>query len=116
MVPLTKLYYNPSFSVGVPSLDMSYVGKVFYPVYHTVHDTYKWLQGLIDPKFEYHLTTAKIASKILLDSADNFVLPLDVTEYGESLDRSFRTLEENYGSELLKKNVSLKYLKEAIKK
>ena len=95
---------------------MSYVGKVFYPVYHTVHDTYKWLQSLIDPKFEYHLTTAKIASKILLDSADSLVLPIDVTEYGKSLDTSFKALERNYGTELLKKNVSLRYIEEAIEK
>ncbi len=89
---------------------MNYAGEVFYPVYHTVHDTYKWLQGLIDPNFEYILTTAKIASKILLYSADNLVLPLDVRDYGKSLDTSFKALEKDYGAELLKNNVSLKYI------
>ena len=98
---------------------MSYAGKtgkVYYPVYHTVHDTYKWLQGLIDPDFQYHLTTTKIASKILLYSADSLVLPLDVREYGKSLDTSFKALENYYGAELLKNNASLKYIEEAIKK
>jgi N-acetylated-alpha-linked acidic dipeptidase len=105
-----------SCSTGVPSLDMSYTGKVFYPVYHTVHDTYKWLQGLIDPKFEYHLTTARVASKILLSTADSLVLPFDVREYGKSLDSSLETLKKHYGGELQKNNVSLMYIEDAIKK
>ena len=117
LVSLTMLAYKQlSCSTGVPSMDMSYVGKVFYPVYHTVHDTYKWLQGLIDPKFEYHLTTARVASKILLSTADSFVLPLDVAEYGNSLDSSFKALEKDYGAELQKNNVSLVYIEDAIKK
>ncbi|CAB4001425.1 Hypothetical predicted protein [Paramuricea clavata] len=102
--------------VGVPSLCMYYTGEELYPVYHTVHDTYKWLQGLIDPKFEYHLTTTKVASKILLSTADSLVLPLDVTEYGKSLDSSLKALKKEYGAELLKNNVSLEYIEDAIKK
>ena len=105
-----------SYSTGVPSSCMYYTGKQFYPVYHTVHDTYKWLQGLIDPKFEYHLTTARVASKILLSTADSLVLPLDVTEYGKSLDSSLKALRGKNGAELLKNNVSLEYIEDAIRK
>ncbi len=95
---------------------MSYAGEVFYPVYHTVHDTYKWLQGLIDPNFQYHLTTARVASKILLYTADSLVLPLDVTEYGKSLNSSLQALEKNYGAKLRMNNVTLKHIEGAIKK
>ena len=95
---------------------MSYAGEVFYPVYHSVYDTYKWLQGLIDPNFVFHLTTAKVATKLLMYIADTFVLPLDVTEYGKSLDSSFATLKKNKEKELTTNNVTLKYIKEAIDK
>lgn len=95
---------------------MSYVGKVFYPVYHTVHDTYKWLQGLIDPTFQYHLTTTRIASRILLGTADSLVLPLDVTEYGKSLEMSLTTLKKDHGDELANNNVTLAFIEDAIQK
>ena len=95
---------------------MSYAGEVFYPVYHSVHDTYKWLQGLIDPNFVFHLTTAKVATKLLMYIADTFVLPLDPREYGKSLNTSFVTLKKNNEKELTAKNVTLKYIKEAIDK
>ena len=95
---------------------MSYGDKVFYPVYHTVHDTYKWLQGLVDPNFLFQLTTAKVATKLLMYIADSLVLPLDVTEYGKSLDSSFGTLQKTSEKELRANNVNLKYIKEAIAK
>ena len=95
---------------------MSYTGEVFYPVYHTVYDTYNWLQGLIDPNFLFHLTTAKVATKLLMSIADSFVLPPDVTEYGKSLNSSFVTMKKNNENELNANNVTLKYIKEAIDK
>ncbi|XP_028396940.1 glutamate carboxypeptidase 2-like [Dendronephthya gigantea] len=98
---------------GIPSLDLSYGGKVFYPVYHTVHDTYKWLEGLIDPYFKFHLTTAKVASRLLMYMADSFVLPIDVTEYGKSLSSSLKMLRRNHGKEL-ERNVSLSHIEKAI--
>ena len=96
-------------------MDMTYAGRVFYPVYHTVHDTYKWLQGLIDPYFKFHLTTARVASKLLMYTADSFVLPLDVTEYGKSLNNSLKVLRKNHGEEL-EKNATLDHIEKAIKK
>ena len=95
---------------------MTYSGKLLYPVYHTVHDTYKWLQGLIDPYFKYHLTTTRVASRILMYIADSFVLPLDVTEYGKSLDSSLTELKEQFENELKNNGVNLTYIEEAIKK
>ncbi|XP_028397163.1 putative N-acetylated-alpha-linked acidic dipeptidase [Dendronephthya gigantea] len=47
--------------------------------------------------------------------ADSFVLPVDVTQYGISLDRSLQTLRKKYGEEL-EKNVSLDYIGAAIAK
>lgn len=95
---------------------MSYRGKGSYPVYHSVHDTYKWLQGLIDPYFKFHLTTAKVACKLLMYMADSFVLPIDVTEYGKSLNSSLKALKIYYGKDLDENNVTLTHIEKAIKK
>ena len=105
-----------SFSIGIPSADMTYAGKVFYPVYHSVHDTYKWLQGFIDPYFKFHLVTAKVASKLLMDMADSFVLPIDVTEYGKSLNNSLKVLRKHHGKELENNNITLRHIEKAIRK
>ena len=101
---------------GVPSLDISYRGNfgVLYPVYHTVHDTYKWLQGLIDPKFDYHLSSTRLASRILMNTADTLVLPFDVSQYGISLTTSLTTLKSKYGAELKQNNITLDAIKGAI--
>ncbi|XP_028396937.1 glutamate carboxypeptidase 2-like [Dendronephthya gigantea] len=101
---------------GVPSIDMTYAGEVLYPVYHSVHDTYKWLQGLVDPYFKFQLTTARVASRLLMYIADSFVLPLDVIEYGKSLDNSLKTLRNDHGEELENNNVTLRHIKKAIRK
>ena len=95
---------------------MYYAGKELYPVYHTVHDTYKWLQGLIDPYFKFHLTTANVASRLLMNMVDSFVLPLDVKEYGKSLDSSLETLKKDHGKELEQNMVTLSHIEKAIKK
>ena len=104
---------NFSFT-GVPSVDMSYDFTVFYPVYHTVHDTYKWLQGLIDPNFQYHLTTTQVASRLLMNAADTYVLPFNVSKYAVALKNSLDILKTNYGAELEQNNTTLSFIENAI--
>ncbi|XP_028396939.1 glutamate carboxypeptidase 2-like [Dendronephthya gigantea] len=101
---------------GVPSVSMTYAGERNYPVYHSVHDTYKWLQGLVDPYFKFHLTTAGVASRLLMHMTDSFVLPIDVTQYGKSLDSSLKVLRTYYGKELEKNNVTLIHIEKTIKR
>ncbi len=96
----------------MPSLDMYYEGD--YPVYHSVHDTYKWLQGLVDPDFSYHMTTTQVAARALMSTADSIVLPLDVRQYEKSLRKSFRGLNDTYGMELRQNNITLDYIDTAI--
>ncbi|XP_028415064.1 glutamate carboxypeptidase 2-like isoform X1 [Dendronephthya gigantea] len=102
--------------VGVPSLDMSYYGERLYPIYHSVHDTYKWLQGLVDPDFSYHLTTTLVAARALMSIADDIVLPFDVVQYSKTLRRSFQILNDNHGAELRRNNITLDYVDAAVTK
>ena len=85
-----------------------------YPVYHSVHDTYKWLQGLVDPDFSYHMTTTQVAARSLMSTADSIILPLDVRQYEKSLRKSFRGLNDTYGMELRQNNITLDYIDTAI--
>lgn len=95
---------------------MSYddVFGVFYPVYHSVHDTYKWLQGLIDPDFAYHLATTRLATRLLMNTADTLVLPFDVSKYGTSLSDSLSILKRNFDTEFRKNNITLNHMETAI--
>lgn len=98
----------------MPFLDVIYSGKGMYSVYHTVHDTYKWLQGLLDPDFSYHLTTTQVAARSLMSVTDSIVLPFDVRQYADSLRYSFQNLNDTYGNELRRNNVTLRYIDKAI--
>lgn len=95
---------------------MFYFGKRIYPVYHSVHDTYKWLQGLVDPDFSYHLTTTLVGARALMSIADGIVLPFDVLQYSKSLRRSFQDLNDTRGTELRQNNITLNYVDAAITK
>ena len=101
----------------MPSLDILYGGDfgVLYPVYHTAYDTYKWVQGLVDPNFKYHLSSTRLASGLLMNAADTFVLPLDVSTYGISLKDSLTDLKSKYGAELKQNNITLDAIEGAIK-
>ena len=114
LIKLDIKSHSIGFLSGVPSLDMTYMGEVLYPVYHSVHDTYKWLQGLIDPNFIYHLTTTNVAARLLVNTADGLVLPFDVTTYGVSLSSSLHALREAHGKELTENNVTLSHIENAI--
>ena len=85
-----------------------------YPVYHSVHDTYKWLQGFIDPDFLYHLTVTEVAARALMSTADDLVLPFDVRQYAKSLRRSLHNLNVTHGMEMYQNGVSLDYINAAI--
>jgi N-acetylated-alpha-linked acidic dipeptidase len=93
---------------------MYYFGKGIYPVYHSVHDTYKWLQGLVDPDFSYQMTTTQVAARALMSTADSIVLPLDVRQYAKSLRKSLQKFNETYGVELSRNNITLKHIDTAI--
>jgi hypothetical protein len=93
---------------------MYYLGEGIYPVYHSVHDTYKWLQGLVDTNFSYHLTVTQVAARALMSTVDSIVLPLDVRQYAKSLRKSFKNLNDTYSMELRQNNITLHYIDTAI--
>ncbi|XP_067026136.1 glutamate carboxypeptidase 2-like [Acropora muricata] len=106
--------------VGVPSADFIYMGynntKVFYPVYHTQHDTFEWLTKFIDPDFKYHKAQAQFCGLLLLAFADMPLLKMNAMLYSEALEDSFKSLNDEYNIELKNHKGTLELLKDSIKK
>ena len=114
--------YAPfSHFIGVPSIDMSYrfnsLNRTLYPVYHTVHDTFYWQKTFNDPHFTTHLSMSQIGARIVLEAADTPILPYNLTDYKEALERNFAVLENSLPlkSLLLQGNVTLVHLAKEIR-
>lgn len=105
--------------IGVPAADFAYRGynntNVFYPVYHTQHDTFEWLTKFIDPEFKYFKAASQLCGRLLLAFADMPLLQMNVMLYSEALEESLKTLKENYGNQL-KGRTTLGLLESAIVK
>ena len=106
--------------IGVPAADFMYVGynntAVFYPVYHTQHDTYQWLTKFIDPEFKYFKASTQMCGGLLLLFADTPLLNMSVTLYADALDVSLKTLKTTYSKELKNHKVTLGLLEDAVTK
>ena len=105
--------------IGVPAADFYYVGynntPVFYPVYHTQHDTYQWLTKFIDPDFKYHKAATQLCGGLLLMFVDMPLLKMSVMLYADALNVSLNALKTTYGKELKNHTVTLGLLENAVK-
>ncbi|ORE09673.1 Zn-dependent exopeptidase [Rhizopus microsporus var. microsporus] len=69
--------------VGIPSIDMSFDGN--YGVYHSVYDSFHYMEKFGDPTFEYHAAMTKIFGLLALRLADDLVLPMHPIDYSTEL-------------------------------
>ena len=69
--------------LGVPALDMGFGGD--YGVYHSIYDSFHWMEKFGDPTFQYHATAAKLWGTIALRLANASALPLDYTDYAAQI-------------------------------
>ena len=103
-----------SHFIGVPSIDLRYAFESmnldYYPVYHTVHDTFYWQKTFNDPHFKAHLLMSQIGARIVLEAADSPLLPFNLKDYKDALKNSLEALEKGFKSLLQKGNVSLEQL------
>ena len=103
--------------VGVPAADFSYYfgynnKPMFYPVYHSQHDTYNWMVKFVDPEFKFHKAMTQLGGSLLLDYADKPLLSMSAPHYATMLEKSLTALkqDENLGS------ISLDILEKAVEK
>ena len=65
--------------LGIPSLDLSFRqgnAPTSYGVYHSVYDSFSYMQQQIDPDFKYHVVQAQLWGLIALRLASERVVPL----------------------------------------
>ncbi|XP_013867179.1 aminopeptidase NAALADL1 isoform X2 [Austrofundulus limnaeus] len=106
--------------LGIASMDMSYTydrsktNARIYPAYHTAYDTFDYASKFIDPGFVSHQAVARTAGNILLRLADSLVLPLNCSDYAESLEKYLKTAVDLYQEPLQAKKISMEPLKRAV--
>ena len=76
--------YTPFLQhLGVAALDMNFGGD--YGVYHSIYDSFRWMEKFGDPTFEYHAAAAQLWGTIALRLADARSLPFDYVDYAAQL-------------------------------
>ncbi|XP_061673492.1 aminopeptidase NAALADL1 [Syngnathoides biaculeatus] len=106
--------------LGITSLDLSYTfdrSKTkarIYPAYHTAYDTFHYSSKFVDPGFYTHQAVTKTAGSILVRLADSLVLPLNCSDYAESLEDYLNSALIMYEDYLLAVNISMEPIKRAV--
>uniref|UniRef100_A0A8C2RIB9 Aminopeptidase NAALADL1 n=1 Tax=Capra hircus TaxID=9925 RepID=A0A8C2RIB9_CAPHI len=107
--------------LGISSMDIAYTydrsktSARIYPTYHTAFDTFDYVNKFLDPGFTSHQAVARTAGSVLLRLSDSLFLPLNVSDYSETL-RSFLQAAENLRVPLAQHNISLGPLVTAVEK
>ncbi|KAI9367426.1 hypothetical protein BJX61DRAFT_547493 [Aspergillus egyptiacus] len=68
---------------GISSIDFGFTGEP-YP-YHSCHENYDWMTRFGDPGFQYHKILGQFWGLLLLQFADNPILPYDLEIYAEHM-------------------------------
>ncbi|XP_029296059.1 aminopeptidase NAALADL1 [Cottoperca gobio] len=106
--------------LGITSMDISYTydrsktNARIYPAYHTAYDTFDYASKFIDPGFVSHQAIARTAGNILIRLADSLVLPLNCSDYAESLEDYLKTAVILYQHQLHTNNITMEPLKRAV--
>lgn len=107
--------------MGIPSTDMTYQfgynNKMsYYPVYHTQHDTFKWVKKFVDPDFKFHKAVTQIVGGMLLEIADSPLLPMDVSTYAQVIKDAYDLLKAKEEANLKSHGITLMYFAKAVDK
>lgn len=78
--------YTPFIQhAGIASLNIGFGGENGGGEYHTIYDTYPHYTRFKDPGFDYGVTLANTAGRIVLRLANAEVLPFELTEWHETV-------------------------------
>jgi N-acetylated-alpha-linked acidic dipeptidase len=64
--------------LGIASVDMGFNGN--YGVYHSIYDSFYWMDNFGDPNFTYHRLAAQYWGVVALTLVDSAVLPFDYAD------------------------------------
>lgn len=77
--------------IGVPSLDLAFDGD--YGVYHSVYDSFFWMEQFGDPNFLYHRAMAQLWGLMALRLSTAKVLPIEVSSTASALVSYLTTIQ-----------------------
>lgn len=96
--------YTPFLQhIGVPSLDMGFNGP--YGVYHSLYDSFHWMEKFGDPTFNYHTNLAKVWGLMAIRLSTMAKLPFEYKNYGQQIESFIADLEQNAKEKGLKLNL-----------
>ena len=72
---------------GVASLNIGYGGEGGGGSYHSIFDSFDHYKRFGDPTFDYGITQAKTAGRLMLRLANADVLPLELTTFSDTMTR-----------------------------
>lgn len=103
--------------LGIPCADFGYwfgygTKSSLYPVYHTQQDTFYWVKKFVDQKFEVHKAMTQFGGGMVLDLADQPLLPFDIMNYALALNYSLQVLASS--SKFSTHGIHLSALQEAV--
>ncbi|XP_069865961.1 aminopeptidase NAALADL1-like [Dipodomys merriami] len=108
--------------LGISSMDLAYTydksktSARIYPTYHTAFDTFEYVEKFVDPGFSSHQAVARTAGSVLLRLSDSFFLPLNVSDYSETLRSFLQAAQDHLGTQLQQHNINLGPLVTAVEK
>ncbi|KAM6157640.1 aminopeptidase NAALADL1 [Rhynchocyon petersi] len=108
--------------LGISSMDIAYTydrSKTtarIYPTYHTAFDTFGYVEKFLDPDFSSHRAVAQTAASVLLRLSDSLFLPLNVSDYSETLRTFLQAAQRDLGALLEQHGISLGPLAHAVAK
>lgn len=91
---------------------MGYKGD--YGQYHSVYDSFDWMDKFGDPGFKWHATLARTFGLIVLRLADSPVLAFDFTDYAEQMNLYIGELEKQAATTKHGADVDFKPLRRAV--
>ncbi|XP_078674667.1 putative N-acetylated-alpha-linked acidic dipeptidase [Branchiostoma floridae x Branchiostoma belcheri] len=111
--------FTPFFQhAGITALDMwNHIDPAFgfrYPLYHSAYETFDLQDRFIDPDWTVHQSVGRLWGEMAVTLADALVLPLDVRDYAETLQKMMDELRDEHGSRLAAQNIGLDHLESAI--
>uniref|UniRef100_A0A2K6GT91 Aminopeptidase NAALADL1 n=1 Tax=Propithecus coquereli TaxID=379532 RepID=A0A2K6GT91_PROCO len=108
--------------LGISSMDIAYTydqsktSARIYPTYHTAFDTFDYVDKFVDPGFSSHQAVARTAGSVLLRLSDSFFLPLNVSDYSDTLRSFLQAAQQELGALLEQHSISLGPLVAAVEK
>ena len=95
--------YSPFIQhLGIPSMDIGFGGEDPGGEYHSIYDSYDMYTRFKDPGFQYGVTLAKTAGRVVLRLANSDVLPFDFNSFYKTVadyETEVKTLLDNQRNE-----------------